>query len=122
MKFIRKSSAEEYAHSFWIRENRKNGPSIPDTPAECLEKLKKPYPEGHPYKLPTGPTIKRWGVWLLTTPAEMENLMVIQDKYMEDHFFQVIPPTLGNVARRAIHTGYFDVHKDGTHYRHFHEW
>jgi hypothetical protein len=120
MKFIRKSSAEEYAHSFWVRENRKNKAiMIPSSP---LEQLKKPREEGgHPYKLPP-PEFLRWGVWLLTTPAEMENLMVIQDTYMEDREFLVTPPTLGNVVRRAIETDFFETPKTGTQYRLFHEW
>ena len=119
MRFVRKSSAEEYAQSFWVRESRKNKTPVPSSP---LEQLKKPREEGgHPYKLPP-PEMKRWGVWLLTTPAEMEELMVIQDNYMKDRDFIVTPPTLGNVVRRAIHTNYFEHHQPGTQHRLFHEW
>jgi hypothetical protein len=119
MHFIRKSSAEEYAHSFWVRENRKNKTPIPSSP---IEQLKKPREEGgHPYKLPV-PELRRWGIWLLTTPAEMENLLVIQDKCMEALEFLVNPPTLGNVVRRAIETDYFGSPKEGTQYRLFQEW
>lgn len=119
MKFVRKSSAEEYARSFWVRENRKNKTPIPSSP---LEQLKKSREEGgHPYKLPP-PELWRWGIWLLTTQAEMEALMVIQDPYMEKHDFIVTPPTLGNVTRRAIGTDYFTGPKEGTQYRLFHEW
>lgn len=119
MKFIRKSSAEEYARSFWVRENRKNNTLIPSSP---LDQLKKPREQGgHPYKLPPS-ELKRWGVWLLTTVAEMELLMVIQDNYMKDHDFLVTPPTLGNVVRRAIETSYFETPKGGTQYQLFHEW
>ena len=119
MKFIRKSSAEEYAHSFWVRENQKNKIPIPSSP---LEELNKPKEEGgHPYKLPS-PEFHQWGVWLLTTPAEMEALMLIQDEYMEKAGFLVTPPTLGNVVKRAIETDYFGTPKKGTQYRLFHEW
>jgi hypothetical protein len=119
MKFIRKSSADEYAHSFWVRENSKNKTRIPSSP---LEQLKKPREEGgHPYKLPP-PDMQRWGVWLLTTPAEMENLMVIQDEYMKRHQLLVMPPALGNIVRRAIETDYFGSPKDGTQFRLFQEW
>ena len=119
MKFVHKSTAAEYAHSFWVRENLKNGTPIPSAP---LEQLKKPVEDGgHPYKLPP-PALKRWGVWLLTIPSEMENLMVIQDQYMSGHDLMVTPPTLGCVVRRAIHTGYFAAPKEGTQYRLFHEW
>jgi hypothetical protein len=83
MKFIRKSSGEEYAHSFWVRQNRKD-PKTP-VPLSPLEQLKKPVEQGgHPYKLPP-PELRRWGIWLLTTPAEMEALLVIQDPWMEKH-------------------------------------
>lgn len=119
MRFIRKSSADEYAHSFWVRENRKNGAAIPASP---LEQLKRPREEGgHPYKLPPA-ELQRWGVWLLTTTAEMENLLVIQDEWMKRRDFLVNPPTLGNLVRRAIETDYFGSPQEGTQYRLFHEW
>ena len=124
MRFIRKSSGDEYAHSFWVREFAKpNGlkERMP-FPSSPLEQLKKPVEqEGHPYKLPP-PELRRWGIWLLTTPAEMEALLVIQDSYMETHDLIVKPPTLGNVTRRAIETGYFSSPKEGTQYKLFQKW
>jgi hypothetical protein len=68
MKFIRKSTAEDYARSFWVRENLK--PAKTPIPSSPLEQLKKPTPDGHPYKLPP-PELRRWGIWLLTTPARI---------------------------------------------------
>lgn len=118
MRFLRKCVAEDYARSFWVRENQKNGRPIPASP---LEEMKKTFPDGHPYKLPS-PELRRWGVWLLTTPAEFESLMVLQDQYMETHELIVKPPTLGNVVRRAIETDYFANVKTGTQQKLFNEW
>ena len=120
MKFIRKCTGEEYAHSFWVRQNRKD----PKTPiySSALEQMKKPVDQGgHPYKLPS-PELRRWAIWQLTTPAELGTLMVIQDLYMETHELIVKPPTLGNIARRAIETDYFANVKEGTQQRLYHEW